>query len=270
MKNYSGMLALLAAFLLEGGSAFSATTYTWNDGGADDLWTNPDNWGGTVPGTGDTAQFNATAGGNVDIAGNSVDLGATGVVKFDTGADGIDIIGSGALSAKWQYSPGAGKENTISVDFTCQGNSSIANTGTLNIAADFSRSDTFFIGAATVNIKNGAEVSANGVKLENGASGAKVNIEAGGLVTTRYQYTIQHDRTTTTEVWGTLDAGSEKGNTTQGLVMKYDNNRVVIHDGGLVFGRMTMNQSSTGVDSLYRRHGDCECHTGLEGRFRRR
>src|SRR5688500_8084370 len=37
-----------------------AATLTWTGGGADDLWSTPDNWGGTAPMPGDSLIFTTT------------------------------------------------------------------------------------------------------------------------------------------------------------------------------------------------------------------
>ena len=46
------LIAILGAVIALGGltPAHAASTYTWTGGGSDDSWTNPDNWGGGVPG----------------------------------------------------------------------------------------------------------------------------------------------------------------------------------------------------------------------------
>lgn len=72
MKTYVMGRAVTMVVAVLAFSTGSAVTRTWSGGGDGKTWSNPANWGGTVPVLGDTAQFNtdATVEGEIVLAAN--------------------------------------------------------------------------------------------------------------------------------------------------------------------------------------------------------
>jgi len=242
MRNCTIVLPLFAAVavfsLVE---TTQADLFTWTGGGADDLWTNPANWGGTGPDGNDTARFTSTGGGGF------VDIGAATItdrVELRSGADGYDFIGSGVLNGQFDFNTTG--NNTFSCQVRPTNNHGVSGGGTMNVA-DFDRGDTIYrSGTTTINVLNGGELAFN--RLRTNGGGTTVNVEAGGLIDCRYVFHLDANETGTIDVSGTVAVPNSSG-TEWGIDMNYDNNRVIIRDGGLVYGYLTLHDDGDGSDS---------------------
>jgi len=228
------------------GSALAAPV-VWSGAGGNDLWTNGANWfGGSAPGSGDTARFDNTATG-----GRTVNIGAatiTNKVELVTGATGYDFIGAGQLNGQLDINTSG--TNTFSCETRPTNNLGIRGTGTTNIDALFDRQDTIYWGydtGCTVNVRSSGELAFNRLRAQGGQS--ILNVEAGGgLITDRY---ILHLDTTSPDILnvaGTVQAYGSSGSD-YGIRMQNDGNRVVIEDGGLVYGYLTLHDDGDGSDS---------------------
>ena len=100
MKAGITIFALSAALAM----ALSAATRTWTGGGDGATWTDPANWGGTVPTVGDKASFapadTLAINSNIAFAGDiffDVSSGTVIIAGVVSGSGGITKSGSGTL-----------------------------------------------------------------------------------------------------------------------------------------------------------------------------
>ena len=171
--SMNGLVTLVAAFALLGlvaAPSAQATTYTWDNGNADGLWTSPTDWApnhNAVPGAGDTATLGgATTPGAVDLNGTAQTVGtvslenAAGSYTLQNGTLGLNLI---------QQTAAVTGTNTISANLTATSASAgvVANIagGTLNLTG----TATGFSGGLT---KNGAGTLV--LSATNGYTGATV------------------------------------------------------------------------------------------------
>lgn len=119
--------ATLALIALGSGMA-QATNANWIGGGIDALWSNTANWSASpVPGTGNTATFNAAAGAGgavIDLGGgvtvNTITFASSNVAAYTIGAGGanaqsltLNATGNGGLSGS---SAGGTNTNQITIN----------------------------------------------------------------------------------------------------------------------------------------------------------
>ena len=184
------LAALLAA------PAAHAVNANWTGGGSDALWSNTSNWSASpVPGTGNTATFNAAAG----AGGAVIDLGAGVTVNT------ISFVGPSFAA----YTIGAGGANAQSLVLNGSGNAGFAASGTattaqitINAALTINNSQQWVINnganpwivngnvtpngtaGSTTQLKiNGRNVQFNGI-LADQAGGAKLQISGANGATT--------------------------------------------------------------------------------------
>jgi autotransporter-associated beta strand protein len=165
-----------------------AASATWTGAGSDALWSNPANWSTTpVPGTGDTATFNAAAG----AGGKIIDLGSGATVNT------ISVVGPNFDD----YTIGAGGANAQTLVLNGSGNAGLSSSGTastkqitINAAITVNNSQQWILSqganpwiingnvttngsaGSTIEIKNnGRNVQFNGV-LSDQPGGAKLRI----------------------------------------------------------------------------------------------
>jgi autotransporter-associated beta strand protein len=158
--------AALAALSLGMGIAQAASAI-WTGGSADALWSNTVNWSATpIPGTGDTATFNAAAG----AGGSTIDLGAGVTVNA------ISFVGPSYAA----YTIGAGAISSQSLILNGSGNSGLASSGS-------SSAQVTINAAITVNntqqwvLNSGANPwIINGNMAPSGASGSTFQIKING------------------------------------------------------------------------------------------
>jgi autotransporter-associated beta strand protein len=130
-----------------------AASDTWT-GATDALWSNTANWNPSVavPGTGDTATFNAAS------SNTTIDLGAgvtLGTLLFDTSSAATYTIGSGAVGSQ-----------TLTLGTAVQMNSTVAQNQLINanLALSTSASLTNNSTTNTLTVAGGISASASGVK----------------------------------------------------------------------------------------------------------
>ncbi len=169
IHSFAKSLSLTALALMAlGTNRVSAASANWTGSGTDALWSNPANWSATpVPGTGDTATFNAAAG----AGGAVIDLGAGVTVNT------ISFVGPSFAA----YTIGAGAVNSQSLVLNGSGNAGLASSGTATTA------QITINAAITVNntqqwvINTGAEPwIINGSVTANGASGLTRQLKING------------------------------------------------------------------------------------------
>jgi len=224
-------LFVFSAFLVSAALVANAATYTWTGGGGDDLWTNPSNWGGTAPVSGDTGRFTSTGGGGDIDTGSATD---TWGVTLDSGADGYSILGSGTLSGPFAYNTSG--TNTLSTTITASNNFALTGGGTLTIAngGRLTRGDTMSLNNATVTVQSGGQFgglqsdgsTADRLRIESASGTNVVNIEAGGLLglRNRLHMTGGNSNFTTINNSGLM--------TVLEIELNNDNKRLLINDGG--------------------------------------
>jgi autotransporter-associated beta strand protein len=160
-------LALSGSSLLAISSAY-AVNANWTGGSSDALWSNTANWSASpVPGTGNTATFNAAAG----AGGAVIDLGAGVTVNT------ISFVGPSFAA----YTIGAGAVNSQSLILNGSGNAGLASSGTATTA------QITINAAITVNnnqqwvLNQGANPwIINGNVTPNGASGSTIQVKING------------------------------------------------------------------------------------------
>ena len=147
-----------------------AANANWTGGGTDALWANTANWSASpVPGTGNTATFDAAAG----AGGAVIDLGAGVTVNTITFA-------SSSVAA---YTIGAGTVNSQSLTLNGSGNAGLSGSGTGG-----TNTNQITVNAAiTVNntqqwvLSNGANPwIINGNVTPNGIAGSIIQIKING------------------------------------------------------------------------------------------
>ena len=91
--------AATVAFATLASPAFGQITFTWDDGGADGLWSTALNWDldSGAPGTTDTAIFNSTSAfTTIDLGGaqtiNHLNFNDAGTSSFTIGVLGVDTL----------------------------------------------------------------------------------------------------------------------------------------------------------------------------------
>ncbi len=161
--------AAIALIALNIGFAKAANA-NWTGGSTDALWSNTANWSATpVPGTGNTATFNAAAG----AGGAVIDLGSGVTVNTITFA-------SSSVAA---YTIGAGTVNSQSLTLNGAGNAGLAGSGTGG-----TNTNQITINAGiTVNntqqwiLSNGANPwIINGNVTPNGTAGSTIQVKING------------------------------------------------------------------------------------------
>jgi autotransporter-associated beta strand protein len=162
-----GPACALAALVLAQPSVHAANA-NWIGGGTDALWSNTSNWSASpVPGTGNTATFNAAAG----AGGTVIDLGAGVTVNT------ITFTGPGFAA----YTVGAGGANAQSLTLNGTGNAGFSAGGTATTA------QITINAALTINntqqwvINNGANPwIVNGNVTPNGTAGSTIQVKING------------------------------------------------------------------------------------------
>jgi len=225
-----------------------ATQRTWSSSPTSNNWNLGSNWGGTVPGTGDSVAFGTssrTTLNNDETAGLSL-VGVT----FNSGASGYTITGSSiALSGSTGLVDNATATETFDLGITLGSNQnvSVGTSGTLVLTTGVisDGSNTFglnFTGPGTLRLggtntfKGGVTVNSGTLQVQNAAGmGTGTLTLAGGTldlqntsasaetynnaVTVSNTATIDVDRTstnTTSSILGALSIGSQTLNIANG------------------------------------------------------
>ncbi|MEO6741369.1 MAG: autotransporter-associated beta strand repeat-containing protein, partial [Chthoniobacteraceae bacterium] len=96
-RSPSALIGSIAALTLCLAQSAFAASGTWNGAGNNGIWSDPANWAGGIPGTGDTATFNGPAGtfATLDVGGVTVNT-----IIFTSSAAAAHAIGAGAVNAQ--------------------------------------------------------------------------------------------------------------------------------------------------------------------------
>jgi autotransporter-associated beta strand protein len=204
-KAYSCLITLACLLWMVSSFAARAATTDWSGGGADNVWSNAANWGGTTPATGDTNRFNTSANPanslinlNADYssgglivgptqnyaltltnAASTLTIGAYGINMTNAGADLAVNVGGVTLGTNQAWNVGSSR--TLSVSNAIAGSATLTKTGagtlTLTGTNTYSGATTVSAGTLMVNgggITNTASMTLNGTGasliLTNGAS----------------------------------------------------------------------------------------------------
>ena len=135
-------VAVAAALALTGTSLLprsaNAANGTWTGGAGTTTWSTAGNWSGGVPGTGNTATFNAAAGSGGAVISNA---GVTlGTLLFDTSSVAAYTIGSGAVGSQTLTLDNGG---AVTVNATVANNELINAAVTLGANTNAATSFTF-------------------------------------------------------------------------------------------------------------------------------
>ena len=219
LSRHLAMVAALSILIthVQGASA------TWTGGGADALWSNPLNWSATpVPGTGDTATFNAAAG----TGGAVIDLG-TGVT-----VNTITFVGPNFAA----YTIGAGGANAQSIVLNGTGNAGLSGSGGGTAQITINASITINNSQQWVPTGTGANPwTINGNLTPNGASGVTRQLKINGR-------SFTFNGVLSDQVGGAkLQISGSNGNT---VTLTNSNNSFT---GGLDFDNGTVSVSSIGL-----------------------
>jgi autotransporter-associated beta strand protein len=170
LSRFGRTVALIAALSVPFGPAAWATSATWT-GASDAAWADA-NWGGVspVPGTGDTATFNATS---ASVNNNTtIDLGTgvmIGTILFDTANAAAYTIGAGAVNSQTL---------TLNNGGAVTMNSTVANNETVNSALVLGTDGSTQTFTLTNNSTTNALTVAGGITGSTG-SGVKTLAVAG-------------------------------------------------------------------------------------------
>jgi len=230
-KTNCNIDAGLVAFFLSAALACSipaAHAATWDGGGADNLWTNPLNWGGTAPVALDPLVF----AGTTQLTSNNTFTANTQFngITFNAGA-GAFVLQGNAINLGGNIVDNSTSPQQILTPFVLQQDTSISNTGnkTLTMAS---------ISGASALTKSG--------------SGLVIFIGAGFSYTggtTVSQGTLRSTPDSTANVFGTGDISIASGATLEFRAIS--TNTVVT--GNVISGAGTVNifgQTGTSVEVL--------------------
>ncbi|MEI6653633.1 MAG: autotransporter-associated beta strand repeat-containing protein, partial [Verrucomicrobiota bacterium] len=198
VRSGSRNLAIALVSLLAVNAA-SATSATWT-GSTDALWATLTNWSANpVPGTGDTATFNAAAG----LGGAVIDLGA-GVtlnsILFDTSSAAAYTIGAGVLNSQTLTLNNGGSiilNSTVAnnglfnagiilgTDATTQGYTFANNstTNALTIAGDITGGTGGTAGTETLTVNGTGNTAISGIIGNGGATAVALTKSGAGTLT---------------------------------------------------------------------------------------
>jgi autotransporter-associated beta strand protein len=166
-RRLTGGLAASFAGVALFSSPASAASDTWT-GASDALWSNTGNWlGGSVPGTGDTATFNASSSFTTTDLGAGVTLGA---LVFDTSSAAAYTIGSGGAGVQTLTLGTTG--NAITMNSTVAANQLINANLALTTTATPGTTSTYYAVTNnsltnTLTLAGGISASTAGVKVLN-------------------------------------------------------------------------------------------------------
>ena len=209
-------LSAIVAFgviVLGVGELAPAATLTWSDSGTD--WNTPSNWGGSVPGSGDTALFNAasynnqpslsspasvggiwgTGGGTVTIDGNALTLYGTTInsnagtgIELDSGGGSLTINAPLVLQNDQQWINNSGNPLTVNSDISGPGGLTKLGTGMLTLTGMNAFGGDLTVSAGTIRMPCGTmSVYSQYV----GSSGTGAFLQSGGT-NSAWEYPARH------------------------------------------------------------------------------
>jgi fibronectin-binding autotransporter adhesin len=169
------LASALAVSMIVAAPSARATTYTWDNGGADRLWATSSNWDvsgtnpATPPGGSDTATFTGAAPGDVTISGTV----NPGTLSFENAGGSYDITGGtlNLLQGILQQTSAVTGSNTISsaLDSGTTTLDTVIASGTLTLAGQVTGfTDLTKKGAGTLVLSNSANNYSGATSLFGG------------------------------------------------------------------------------------------------------
>jgi autotransporter-associated beta strand protein len=172
----SSFVAILVAIAVP--HDVQAASANWTGGGSDALWSNGSNWSATpVPGSGDTATFNAAAG----VGGTVISLGGIQVrnITFDSASAASYTLGSGVVGSQTFTLGDGANAGAITMNSGVSQNQLINAAITLGdsrVAATYS-----IINNSSADLKLAGNLAGNNV---TGTAGFKtISVEGAGSTT---------------------------------------------------------------------------------------
>jgi autotransporter-associated beta strand protein len=187
---------------MSAGEQAPAATLTWSDSGAD--WSTPSNWGGSLPGPGDTALFNAasyafqpslsstaslggvwdTGGGALAIGGNALTLLGTTIngnpgagIELDSGGGPLTINAPLVLQNDQQWINNSASPLTVNGDISGAGGLTKLGSGILTLTGMNALGGDLNVGAGAIRMPSGS-LSICSQYVGSGGTGAF--IQSGG------------------------------------------------------------------------------------------
>lgn len=178
----------------------STPDFTWIGLGADNDWSNGDNWaGGSPPGSGDTAIFDgtstkdATIDTDIDVGGIDINSAYTGTITQPAG--NTVTVGSGNFDQDGGTFTGGSNAIDINGDFILNGGTFTSTSGTMSVSTDFTHGGgTFTHNSGTVDLDTVTTTVISGdttfYNLSSSASGKQITFTAGTTQTVSNTFSL--------------------------------------------------------------------------------